>query len=70
MKSEGKLHLVREELCNGATGGPVVWQGNAGQLRTKGLKLKASKLETSPKKRPLRTLVKDEFDRVGVYAPR
>ncbi len=66
MRSEGKLHIVREELCNGASGVPVVRQGIAGQLRTKGLKLKASKLEPLPEKRPLRALVKDEFDRVGV----
>ncbi len=45
-------------------------KASQGSYALKGLKLKASKLETPPKKRLLRTLVKDEFDRVGVYASR
>src|SRR5659263_757860 len=35
LRSEGKLHLVREELCNGATGGPVVCKASQGSYALK-----------------------------------
>ena len=35
-ESEGKTEIVREELSVGATGRPVVRQGNAGWLRATG----------------------------------
>lgn len=66
MVPEGKVPLVREERGAGASSLPVVWQGIAGQPRASGEKLKASKLETAPENRHLRTLLDEEVDRVGM----